>query len=593
MSFNELTTAQFHAAIKAGCLRLIEQKQKINEINVFPVPDGDTGDNMAATCASILEFSSAKDEVKATAESIADAAMIGARGNSGILLTHFFSGLAKYLHPQAILTFVDFSSALEAIGSKISSVLSKPEQGTLITLIEQLGILAKTKRSYNSMSRAMTELLPLLFEEVQNTANSLMKLAETRVVDAGALGFYYFIEGFSGFLQRNQTTSLRQDSDTMTWDWSHHEELVLQMPDYRFCTEAILKGAAFDEADIVDFLNKQGDCAAFSGNERLSKIHVHTNNPRALFTSLHQKYTIQYPKVDDMQRQYELQFARKHSIAIVTDSGADLPDDLLDAYQIHQFPLNIHIDDHHLLDKYSFEPDDFYKRLNHYKTHPKTSCINTNIIQEKIAKLSRYYEHILVLSISSKMSGMYDAFVEASQAHANVKVIDTKTSAAAHGLLIRYAAELIAANASWEQVVTAVEAARSHTVMFVLVNQFDSLIRSGRINKFSGRLAQLAHIKPIVSVDGDGHGIIAAKCLSKTAATNKILDLLQQKATALGSQVAEYCIVHADEPNEANALANLSMARFSKPPLFIDAASLAIGLHAGQGCVAIAARISS
>lgn len=129
-----------------------------------------------------------------------------------------------------------------------------------------------------------------------------------------------------------------------------------------------------------------------------------------------------------MLKQYELQFDKKYKIALVTDSSADLPQNLIDDYQIHQICLNIHVDDHHLLDKYSFEPEYFYKQLNYFKTHPKTSCLNAKLIEDKLAIIAKQYDKVLVLSISSQMSAMYEAFRTASKQYKNISVVDTKTN---------------------------------------------------------------------------------------------------------------------------------------------------------------------
>ncbi|WP_426760093.1 DegV family protein, partial [Pseudomonas aeruginosa] len=128
-----------------------------------------------------------------------------------------------------------------------------------------------------------------------------------------------------------------------------------------------------------------------------------------------------------------LQFGKKYKIGLVTDSSADLPQDLIDEYQIHQIPLNIHVDEHHLLDKHCFEANYFYTQLNSFRTYPKTSCMNPNLIEEKLAKIASHYDHVLVLSISSKMSGTYDAFLTATKKYANITVLDTKTNSGAHG----------------------------------------------------------------------------------------------------------------------------------------------------------------
>ncbi|MDI9819842.1 MULTISPECIES: DegV family protein [unclassified Legionella] len=590
MPLNKLTGATFHAAIIAGCYKLIHYRQELNKINVFPVADGDTGDNLYSTCMAIIEFSSAKIELRSTLESIADASTIGARGNSGIIFSHFFNLLAKNLPNKEELHFNDFSEIVVQIGKEIAMVVTNPVPGTMITLIQKWGSLCGMNQSRSLLAQTLLELLPLLSHEVDQTKQLLTILQKTNVVDAGALGFYYFIDGFTQFLQQPHST----DTATIPPPLAITERLQLTCAttEHRYCAEAVLKSASIDKNKLLHFLKQQGDCASVTGNERITRFHVHTNNPREVFTSLSKEYTIQYPKVDDMQRQHELQFGKKYKIALVTDSSADLPQDFIDQYQIHQIPLNIHVDEHHLLDKYCFETNVFYKQLNSFKTHPKTSCLNPILIEEKLAKIAPYYDHVLILSISSQMSGIYNAFLVATQKYDNITVLDTKTNSGAHGLLLHYAGQLIASGNNIESIVNFVREAIKNTYIFVMVNQFESMIRSGRVNKISGRIAQWVNIKPVISIDSAGQGIIVDKCFSHSRASNKLITFLQKKRDESQLILEDYCIVHADEKNQALRLADMAIRAFDKAPTYIESVSLAIGLHAGQGCIALAGRMS-
>lgn len=590
MLTNELSSSVVHAAIVNGCYKVIEQQQQLNEINVFPVADGDTGDNMAAVCSSIIEFSGVKDNLKKTGESVAESAIIGSRGNSGILLTHFFVTLARYLPSSNNLSFSDFCFALQKIGNQIDSILSTPVEGTIITVIKKLAELANTMSNEQSIAKTMIKITPLLKLEVENTTSNLKILQEAQVVDAGALGFYYFIEGFSAFLEHG--IPMKSVTVYEIPVFQKHEHRYCELPAFRYCTEAIVKNSAMNQQELLAQLNQQGDCAAIVGTNELFKIHLHTNNPPQLFSNLYRLGTLKYPKVDDMHRQYEIQFARKYPIALVTDSSADLPDELLDSYQIHPIALNIHIGEHDFLDKYCFEPNYFYNQLKHFPTYPKTSCPHPSRVKQQLARLRARYDNVLILSISSTMSGMHDAFVQACCGDNHIKILDTKTNSAAHGLLLHYAGELIAAATPFDELIKKLESAIQNTFIFVLVNQFDSMIRSGRMNKFSAKLASWAHIKPIVSIDQNGRGVVAAQSLSKAKGLNKLIELVQEQLKKSNRHLEDYCIVHADNNQDAQRLAEMSTHHFNKSPLFIDSVSLAIGLHAGKGCVALAARIA-
>lgn len=408
----------------------------------------------------------------------------------------------------------------------------------------------------------MRAITPLLKNEVEKTATTLKILEESQLVDAGALGFYYFIEGFTDFLEhKSPTRSLFSYKLPASQD---HKHQFVGPPQLQYCTEAILKNSSISKQDLLLCLNKEGDCAAVIGTNDLLKIHFHTDNPIHLFNTLYKQGTIKYPKVDDIQRQYEIQFARKHTIAMVTDSSADLPQALLDKYQIHTVTLNIHISEHDVLDKYCFEPNSFYNQLQQFTDYPKTSCIPPHKVKPFLSRLPTHYDHVLILSISSAMSGMHDAFIEASKEDNQINVLDTKTNSAAHGLLLNYAGKLIAKNLPFVEVIEKIEAAIKNTLIFVLVRQFDSMMRSGRTSKLSAKIASWTHIKPIVSIDKSGRGVVAGKTLSSAAGRNKLIHLVQQHLKNTNTRLEDYAIVHADNMADSVQLAKLTTENFKK-----------------------------
>ena len=586
MPLNELNSKQFSMAIVVGCQALIRQKLLLNKINVFPVADGDTGDNLSSTASAIIEFSTAQSNLRKTGESVADASIIGARGNSGIIFSQFFNALAKQLPLTETLDFARFANALALAAKEIYSLISNPIKGTMLTLIESWALCSLQQKSSVSFAKAMYALLPLLEQQVEQTTFAIQVLQKANVVDAGALGFYYFVEGFTQFLQQPENTVIYAKSANSLA--IKHPQILGAQPEYRYCTEAIIKADSIETSELLHFLKTHGDCALITGNERICRFHVHTNNPRALFTSLFNDYTIQYPKVDDMLRQAETQRTAKQKIALVTDSSAGLPQELLDKHQIHQIPVNIHLDEHHLLDGYSFESKDFYQRLKNFATYPKTSCSNVAYIAEKIAPLASHYNHVIIISIARAMSGTYESFNIVAKNYTNVTVIDSKTYSGAQGLLLHYAAKLIAAKLELATIVNLLHNAIKTTFIFGVINKFESIIRSGRMNKIVGRIAEFSNIKPIISIDADGKGFVLSKCFSKAAAFKKLINIINHKIGKSSMILEEYCIVHADATEQALQLAQITTAAFNQPPIYIEPVSLAIGLHAGHGCIALA-----
>jgi DegV family protein with EDD domain len=590
MPLTKLNKNQLHQAILAGCQSVIKQKEILNQINVFPIADADTGDNMASTANAIIKFSSVHDTLKLTMNSVADASILGARGNSGIIFSQFFNAWAEAISTEKHLTMDCFSQLLLKSAHQVRSAIPNPVDGTLLTLIEAWASFTRERVTTDYFDIAISELLPLLEKEVQKTASTLPVLKELNLVDAGALGFYFFITGFSYFLQHPEK-ELSVDENTILIKTGHPAIPSSKIPEYRYCTEVVIKATSIDAKKLTSQLEHHGDCALVASNERLCHLHVHTNEPLKLFTALMSDFTVQYPKIDDMLRQFQTHHHRQHSIALLTDSSADIPQSLLDEYQIHQISLNIHLDEHQLLDRYCLDSNDFYNRLKHLKSYPKTSYPTPALIREKIKLLANHYDHVLVISLSKGMSGIYEHFETAARNIANVTVVDSKTNSAAHGLLLHYAGKLIRSGMHIDKIINAVQNAIKTTYIFVIVDQFDSMLRSGRLNKFKARIADFLKVKPIISIDTEGKGFVCAKSFSFEAAFEKIINMINTKEKKENLTLQEYAIVHAGAEAKAIEFSNITTSYFRKTPEYIDSVSLAIGLHAGQGCVALAVRL--
>lgn len=588
MPLSNLSTKQLHGAILYGCQLVINQRENLNLINVFPVADGDTGDNMASTATAIISYSSSEDSIDKTLQSIADASVMGARGNSGMIFSQFFNALSEKALNKDQLNLHDFHDLLNEAAKGVRQALSSPVEGTMLTIIDAWAkIMACSSEQIECFKTKIQAILPNLRAVVDDTTQHLSALKNAHVVDAGALGFYHFIQGFSDFLSNPEQLILPEKLPDQI-NVAHDIPTVETPPERRYCTEAIVRAEQLDKAELAKELAEHGDSVVLTGNQRICRFHVHSNKPWEIFAKLLNKGTIDSPKVDDMTRQFEIIHKRKHSIALVADSSADLPMALKDEYQIHLIPLNIHLDDHRLLDRYCFDSEDFYETLKTLKGYPKTSFPTPLLIEEKLKYLAQHYEHVLVLPLSQALSGTYDAFALAAQNIPNVHVINSCLTTGALGLVMNYAAELIAQGMDIERLKKAVQKAIDSTYIYVMVDQFDSLVRSGRINKFVGRLANFSGIKPIITLDKQGKGTIHGKAFSTNSALAKLVSYVQELQQKTGKSIKRYCIVHAGAPERAKEFSQLTTEALNQPPAYIELVSAAIGLHGGHGCVAIA-----
>lgn len=588
MSLLSISPKQFHGAVLLGCQSVIAQRENLNRINVFPVADGDTGDNMASTATAILSYSKATDSLIETLQSIADASVMGARGNSGMIFSQFFNALTEKSLTVEQLDLSTFCMLLDHAALSVRESLSNPIDGTILTQIEGWAkIFKQESQTISCINQAMQEALPELKAVVDDTTHHLAVLEKAHVVDAGALGFYYFTEGFARFVADPQQVIVWEPEIVFS-EAEHEIPTAESVPELRYCTEAIIRAESIDKSSLAKELEHHGDSVVISGNQRVCRFHVHTNKPWNIFQNLLEKGTIESPKVDDMCRQFEVLHQRKNTIALVTDSSADIPAALRDKYQIHMIPLNMHLDKHQLLDRYCFEADSFYGTLQNLKSYPKTSFPTPVFIQEKLRHLSLHYDDVLVISVAKVLSGTHDAFVKAASPFKNIQVIDSKAGSGAQGLLIQYAAELIEKGKTAQEIKKAVEDARDSTYLFGMVNQFESLIRSGRVSKLMGRIANFSQIKPIISFDKSGKGIICGRAFNSVKALGKIVSITEKIQQEAQKTLQSYCVIHAGVPEEAKEFAKLTTEAFGQAPSYIESVSSVIGLHAGQGCVGLA-----
>lgn len=587
---SELNVDYLYGAIIQACYSVAAQRENLNAINIFPVADGDTGDNMAATAMAVIKFSQKKPTILETLQSIADSGIQGARGNSGMIFSQFFNGLVEKVPNKTALIPTDFSEILHAAAVSVRSAILHPVEGTMLTMIEAW---AQSVKAYDSEYHCFNALLSHTHREIEaaleSTAHTIEVLEQAHVVDAGALGFFHFIEGFTQYLANPKPLS--ESKEILSGCNNHEHELpsAEAPPTFRYCTEAILSAHHIDKHALGECLEVFGDSVVLTANQRMCRFHLHTNEPWRVFQSIQEQGKIEQPKVDDMLRQFEMLHARKYPIALVVDTCADIPAEILDEHQIHLIPVNIYLDGHHLLDKFCLENEALYASLQSYTTYPATALPSPAMIEAKFRQLSGQYEHVIMLSVAKALSGTHDALATAASAYPNIHVVNTRKVSGGQGLLACFAAKLIAEGKSHTEILQAIDEKISKTNQFVAVEQFDSLIRSGRVHKFAGKLAQFSGIKPILSFNEDGKGIVFDKAFSTPKALNKLIGFVQELQKT--SPLEAYCIIHAGAQEKAEAFARLATEKLGQPPAFIACVAAAVGLHAGQGCIALAAML--
>jgi len=299
----------FKIAFKKATEVLMIHKDEINELNVFPVPDGDTGSNMLA---AMVEACRRLDELKSdflpdVLDAITKGTLMGARGNSGVILSQIFRGLSEALSNKSEISVEDFVYALDNARRIAYGAVIKPVEGTLLTLIRLLANYAKKELKYFKDFKDLFVKLQIAAEKiVEMTPKFLDKLKESGVVDAGAKGFYYIIQGFKeAILGDTKVREILLEVDTEKLFKIAKEDIKNQ-----YCTEVMINSTMRGEEleryveDLKKSLVEIGDSVVVVNAGGIVRLHVHTNHPGVAIEKSLEIGEIIKVKIDNMKIQH-------------------------------------------------------------------------------------------------------------------------------------------------------------------------------------------------------------------------------------------------------------------------------------------------
>ena len=574
----------------AGAHRILQHQSELNKMNVFPVNDKDTGTNLASTFRSILDNIKPDRSFTVTAGLIADAALIGARGNSGVIFAQFLYGISLETENKIELTLKEFAEIIIKTVNYIYEAVANPVEGTMLTVIKDWAEYIYSKKEIQTNFKLLfVESLEILKTSLQETKQKLKVLQISNVVDAGAKGFVVFIEGITDLIiNRNIRHLVSETSQNITI--IHSEENTNDIIDFRYCTEAMIKNLTIKNADIQAILKRYGDSAVVAGSDKAKRIHVHTNNPAELFYELKDHGTITFQKVDDMIRQNDIAKHRKWNIAIVTDSTCDLSQEIIENYQINVLPFNVNFGDNHFLDKITITPDQFYDMLENSDTYPTTSLINEQAFVNLYSHLASHYDAIISIHISGELSGTFKNSQKAAEKISKefnkpIYVYDSKILSGALGLLVYRTAQAIESGMEMEMLIKSIEDWINKTKIYVSVDTLKYFIKGGRVSKPKGFISNLLNIKPIVSVNKNGKAELIGKAFSLKSNIKKVMKLVTKINS--DTKILNYIVLHAQNPEGADTYIKFMTDLTGKAPVSVVNISPAIGINAGIGAAAV------
>lgn len=575
----------------------------LNRINVFPVPDGDTGTNLALTVASIADRMRATqaDSVAVVAQGAAEAGILGARGNCGMILSHFLLGFSDHVGDRARLSVQEFVQVLRAAVEHVYRALEKPVEGTMLTIMRAIADEGERMEHADFVS-LFDRLMVRAREALARTPELLPALKAAGVVDAGAKGFVHLLEGMGASLSGDPLVALDE-----TPDFSAAEPVAAALAEYpadsetyRFCTEALVRGPALPDSDAVRaVLREKGDSLVVIRAQELLKVHVHTDEPEEVFAYLRTLGELATHKAEDMQVQHaavgraaaagHLTLARR-PISVVCDTACDLPEETVRAHGMHLVPLGLVFGDRVMRDRIDITAAQFLESLRQ-GAHPTTSQPTPAAFAEGFRRAAEEGEAVLAVVLSSGLSGTHASAQAAAKQRggdeAPVHLVDSRGASLLQGLLALKAAEL--GELGWEPARIAAELVRvrDQSGLFLTIDTFERLLASGRIGRGRAWLGSLLDIKPILDLDVTGKLAPVDKVRGRKNVIPRMLQILEQRVPASVKQV-RFGIVHVACPDVAAEASRGIRERWPGSDVTIAPASPVISTHTGEGAWGIA-----
>ena len=300
-------------ALISGANSISNKKKSVDELNVFPVPDGDTGTNMSMTIGnSVAELKNLPDDVQAgvVAKTAASALLRGARGNSGVILSLIFRGFSKALKGQAVLDNENMVAALEAGVEGAYKSVMKPTEGTILTVAREAAEKAREiSLSTNDPVVIWEEVCTQARKTLDKTPTLLPALVKAGVVDAGGMGLVIIFEAMRDVFKGGKIVEAKF-SDTKKVTVETFSDVVGKFDQeihFTYCTEMIItkKSGAGDPSKLRAYLETIGDCVVVVDDEDIIKLHVHTNDPGLVVQKALEFGSINLPKIENMKMQHK------------------------------------------------------------------------------------------------------------------------------------------------------------------------------------------------------------------------------------------------------------------------------------------------
>jgi DegV family protein with EDD domain len=573
----------------------------LNRINVFPVPDGDTGTNLALTVQAIADHLRKNDsrDFGIVAQEAAQAAVLGARGNAGMMLSHFLLGFAEKAKGRVRISSREFGQALRAGAERLQGALEKPVEGTILTVMrDTAGAALEAKAS--DFHHLMEHLVEKAQHSLARTPDLLPPLKKAGVVDAGAKGFVHLLEGVVHYIHGDPLVALVGGPDfPASAPAVGMVEYPTEAERFRYCTEALVRGDALpDQLTVQDRLRKEGDSLIVIRSNEVLKVHVHTDEPEVVFAYLKTLGRLVTHKAEDMEAQHAVTERAAHGhltlarrpVGIVTDSASDLPEEIIRAHGIKVVPFVLVQGDESLLDGVDITAEDFHQSLLGEGELATTSQPPPGAFVRAFQRAAEEAEEVVGVFLGSNLSGAFRSAEAAAFQfdEARVHLVDTFGASLLTGLMVLKATELAELALAPLEIVEELNRIRKQSGILLSVDQFDRLLASGRVGRGKAWLATRLGIKPVFEVPFNGPALVPIrKVLGRHRVLPAMLRALRERIPDRARKV-RFGIIHVGRPQIVSEVEEALIREYGDVEILSAPATPVLATHTGYGAWAVA-----
>lgn len=576
---SEIGVEDFKKILIASAKKIVFHQEEINKINVFPVADKDTGYNLAATLLGIEGVISQKEykSIFELSQDIKEGILMNARGNAGMIFAGY---LIRFLDEIKNFEIIEGRLLTKAMtkGSKAAyfSILN-PVEGTILDTMKAASKGANEQariKKENNIIKILERALELSQKALEETKGKLEVLKQNDVVDAGGLGFVKIIEAWLESLK-----GLRPVPEP-TPPLVEFKEIFKEPLKFRYCFQFSFQKMTVDLNNFKEKIKNFGESIEIIESEKIVKIHLHTNEPEILKKEIQNLPGVKW-QIEDMLLQ--MKKAEKKPLGLVVGETADLPKEFLIKYQIEEVPFQTRFPDGEILSRENLYSE-IEGALKNGRPLPTTSTPSFGDFLSVYQRALDKFENILVITLSSKLSGTYSSAQIARsllEDKKRVKVFDCFSAEVGEGLVAVKTQELISQGKKIEEILEELKTYCPKVKVLGLISDFKYIARSGRLKLpyFAFQLISLLQKIGIQFLIEVGKGKVTF--LGARFGKNRIKILAQEIDNQRKDKEIRVAIAQANCPKLAKDL-KIELEKKEKiKVLFISQVSPVIGIYAG------------